>query len=161
VAVPREPVHLRRVLLLVVAAEPTPLLDSPVFAVVVMDASAHLPRYGDQFPFPFCIMSCAFSRMAASDAASSSCGLNIKLGSRHRRGNMPRWHVERIARLHDLFAVAVPDGEAPRRDIAPVRTRATVARQPLEQRCEVPVLTDRGEDDGIAVEMGAPVLGRP
>jgi archaeosine-15-forming tRNA-guanine transglycosylase len=68
---------LRRVLLLVVAAEPTPLLDSPVFAVVVMDASAHLPRYGDQFPFPFCIMSCTFSRMAASDAASSSCGLNI------------------------------------------------------------------------------------
>jgi hypothetical protein len=43
-------------------------------AVVVMDASAHLPNYGDQFPFPFCIMS---SRMAASTAASSSCGLNI------------------------------------------------------------------------------------
>jgi hypothetical protein len=47
---------------------------SPVLAVVVMDASAHLPKYGDQFPFPFCIMS---SRMAASIAASSSCGLNI------------------------------------------------------------------------------------
>jgi hypothetical protein len=49
----------------------------PVSAVVVMDASAHLPKYGDQFPFPFCILSCMASRMAASDAASSSCGLNI------------------------------------------------------------------------------------
>jgi len=49
----------------------------PVLAVVVMDASAHLPKYGDQFPFPVCILSCMASRMAASDAASSSCGLNI------------------------------------------------------------------------------------
>jgi hypothetical protein len=46
-------------------------------AVVVMDASAHLPNYGDQFPFPFCILSCMASRMAVSAAASSSCGLNI------------------------------------------------------------------------------------
>jgi hypothetical protein len=43
---------------------------------------------------------------------------------------MPRWHVERVARLEDLFMVAVPDGEAPRRDIAPVRARAAVARNP-------------------------------
>jgi hypothetical protein len=46
----------------------------PVLAVVVMDASAHLPTCGDQFPLPFCIMS---SRMAASTAARSAWGLNI------------------------------------------------------------------------------------
>jgi hypothetical protein len=73
---------------------------------------------------------------------------------------MPRWHVERVARLDDLIAVAVPDGHAPRHDIAPGRALAAVVRQPLEQRCEVPVVTDRGEDDGIAVELGTPVLGR-
>jgi hypothetical protein len=64
-----------------------------------------------------------------------------KLCSRHRLGNMPWRYVERVARLDDLLAVAVPDGEAPRRDIAPVWALAAVARQPLEQGCEVPVLT--------------------
>ena len=41
-----------------------------------------------------------------------------------------------------------------------MRALAAIARQPLEYRCEVPVLTDRGEDDDIAIELGAPVLGR-
>jgi hypothetical protein len=41
-----------------------------------------------------------------------------------------------------------------------MRARTAVARQSLEQRGEVPVLTEGGEDDGMTVEVGAPVLGR-
>lgn len=39
--------------------------------------------------------------------------------------------------------------------------RSDVARRPLEQRREAPVLTDRGAGDGKAVDMGAPVSAGP
>src|SRR5207244_889462 len=37
-----------------------------------------------------------------------------------RRGNVSRWHVEGVARLDDLLALAVSDGETPGGDVAPV-----------------------------------------
>ena len=61
-----------------------------------------------------------------------------ELRSRHRRGNMPRRHVERVARLDDLFAVVVT-GEYPEgiRDFL-----VGVSRWTLRVQAYVGLLTD-------------------
>ena len=72
---------------------------------------------------------------------------------------MARGHVEGVTGLDDLLVIRIPDSQAAGGQITPVRALAAVAREALEHRSEVGILSNGGEVHGIAVEVVGPVLG--
>jgi HD-GYP domain-containing protein (c-di-GMP phosphodiesterase class II) len=68
--------------------------------------------------------------------------------------------VERIARPELLLRVAVAEPDAALEHIPPVRRRALIAGETLQQRGEVRVSFHRDDADGIPVELACPLRAR-
>src|SRR3954452_16401992 len=70
------------------------------------------------------------------------------------------FHVEGVAGLVDLLAVAEREDHPALEHVAPVGARAAVARQSLEKRRRVDVDPEAEEVDRVAVDFLAPLLDR-
>ena len=101
---------------------------------------------------------CALARIAASVSAGCSPGAELdELRARLGRGDVPRRHVEGVARLVGLLAVGVPDGDRPGQQVAPVRALAAVSGQAAQQRGQRVAVPDGHEADRGVVQVAAPV----
>jgi len=77
-----------------------------------------------------------------------------------RRRYVTRTHVVGVAALVDLVVVGVVDRDLAGEEITPVRARAAIVGQALEQLDQGMTLPDRDELDGVVVQIAAGVKGR-
>ena len=131
---------------------------SPERRVVPQDGFHGCPRARQVPPR---ISRCMLAFNAASETASSSLRAeHDELGTGLYGWHVTGWHVVGVAGFDDFLVVAVSDCYPTGEHVAPVRALAAVAWQSFQQRREVSVLPDRGEVDGVFVEMVGPVFCR-
>src|SRR3954471_5679276 len=74
--------------------------------------------------------------------------------------NMPSLDVESVSGFEYLFVITTVEREPPLEHVAPMRTRTLVARQSLEERCSIHVLSHREElDRGVPKVLAALLHG--